>query len=161
MSDFWETKSLAEMSQTEWESLCDGCGKCCLHKVLEPRDDLPEDAPMQADETAHYVNVACFLLDTETSRCRSYANRKKYVPDCVVLSSERLAEVHFMPPSCSYRLLKEGKPLPSWHPLRHGGSRAAMVEAGMATTGYPLYADNQEVAEEQLEIIRWPLYVAP
>ncbi|CUS48596.1 MAG: YcgN protein [Idiomarinaceae bacterium HL-53] len=159
---FWEHKSLAELTPSEWEALCDGCAKCCLHKVLTERDDLPADAPMQADETLHYVNVSCKLLDSERGRCRHYKDRLSYVPDCVVLTPENLATIHFMPPSCAYRLRAEGKPIPSWHPLRHEGSRVPMIEAGMATTGYPLYSeDDPDIDEDHLEIIRWPLHVAP
>ncbi|RUO40570.1 YcgN family cysteine cluster protein [Aliidiomarina taiwanensis] len=159
--DFWQQKSLQQMSQEEWELLCDGCGKCCLHKVLEAREDVPDDAPMGPDDTMHFVNVACRLLDTQTSQCRHYENRLDHVPECVVLTPEKIDEVHYMPPSCAYRRLAEGKPLPSWHPLRHDGSRAAMVAAGMATTGYTLYSDADELDEDDLLIIRWPLHTAP
>lgn len=160
-TEFWQQKSLTEMTQTEWESLCDGCGKCCLHKVLEARDDVADDVPMRADDTMHFVNVACQLLDTESGRCRHYPTRLEYVPSCVVLTAEQLENIHFMPPSCAYRRLAEGKPLPSWHPLLNAGSRVAMVEAGMATTGYSLYSDAEEVAENDVVIITWPLFTAP
>lgn len=159
---YWENKPLEELSAQEWESLCDGCGKCCLHKVLPEREDLSKDAPMQQGETLHYVNVTCRLLDAETGQCMHYQDRLSYVPDCVVLKPENLHQIHFMPASCAYRLRAEGKPLPSWHPLRHNGSRVPMIEAGMATTGYPLYSESNEgIGEEDLEIIRWPLHVAP
>ncbi|RTE87602.1 MULTISPECIES: YkgJ family cysteine cluster protein [Gammaproteobacteria] len=158
---FWDDKPLTELDEQEWEQLCDGCGKCCLHKVLPTREDLPEDAPMQAGEELHYVNVTCQLLDTETGGCKHYQNRLSYVPDCVVLSADNIEKIHFMPPSCAYRLRAEGKPIPTWHPLRHNGSRIPMVEAGMATTGYPLYNElDPELSENELEIIRWPLHIA-
>ncbi len=158
---FWQQKTLYDMTQTEWESLCDGCGKCCLHKVIEARDDVADDVPMRADDTMHYVNVACQLLDTESGRCRHYATRLEYVPSCVVLTPERLENIHFMPTSCAYRRLHEGKPLPSWHPLLHDGSRVAMVEAGMATTGYRLHSETDDVTEDDIIIIKWPLFTAP
>lgn len=161
VAGFWQTTALQEMSQDEWEQLCDGCGKCCLHKVLEARDDVADDAPMRADDTMHYINVACQLLDTESGRCRQYAQRLDYVPSCVVLTPENLAQSHFMPASCAYRRLFEGKPLPSWHPLLHQGSRIPMIEAGMATTGYSLYSDATEVADDDVVIITWPLFTAP
>lgn len=154
---FWQEKSLTEMSPSEWESLCDGCGKCCLHKVLSAREDVPDDAPMQADDEMHYVNVACRLLNTETGRCRHYEKRLEFVPDCVVLSPADLPQIHYMPLSCAYRRLYEGKGLPEWHPLLHDGSREPMIAAGMATTGYPLYADDDpNVDEDDLVIITWP-----
>lgn len=154
---FWQEKSLMEMSQTEWESLCDGCGKCCLHKILEPRDDLDDDAPMQIDDTLYYLNIACHLLELETGQCREYENRQEYVPECVVLTPDNLSQIHFMPPTCSYRLLYEGKDLPSWHPLRHQGSREPMIQAGMATAGHTLLSDGYEIDDKDVVIITWPL----
>lgn len=103
---FWETKSLSEMDQTEWESLCDGCGKCCLHKLYN--DD---------DEDLMYTNVVCRLMDVMTCQCSNYENRLEHIPDCVVLTMENLDKLFWMPSTCAYRLLHEGKPLFDWHPL--------------------------------------------
>ena len=159
---FWQQKQLHELSSQEWEALCDGCGKCCLHKILEARDDVEDDEPMRSDDTLHYVNVTCQLLNAETGQCTQYAERLKHVPDCVVLSPENLERILFMPTSCAYRRVYEGRGLPSWHPLLHGGSRQAMEAAGMATTGYPLRNEaDPSLTEDQLQIITWPLYDAP
>ena len=96
---FWQAKSLAEMSRQEWESLCDGCGKCCLIKLQDEDSD-----------TVNYTDVACHLLDTDKCRCTDYRNRHRRVPDCVRLSPERLDEiVAWMPSTCAYRLLAEGR----------------------------------------------------
>ena len=106
---FWRRKRLDEMTVEEWESLCDGCGKCCLHKL--------ED--MDTGEIA-YTNVACRLFDQGTCRCRNYPERNRLVPDCVVLSPDNVASLHWMPSTCAYRLLAEGKELAWWHPLVSG-----------------------------------------
>jgi len=106
---FWKHKTLSEMTSDEWESLCDGCGKCCVLKL--------EDA-----DTGHiyYTDVGCKLLDCDNSRCMDYAGRKAIVPDCVVLSPENLDTLSWMPMTCAYRLLNEGEDLPHWHPLITG-----------------------------------------
>ena len=106
---FWELP-LAELSAAEWESLCDGCGKCCLNKI-EYEDDGSVD----------FTRVACRLLDPHTCRCASYPNRHDFVPDCVVLTPAKLAEISWwLPATCAYRLRAEGKPLPAWHHLLSG-----------------------------------------
>ena len=120
---FWENKSLLEMSRKEWESLCDGCAKCCLHKL--------ED-----EETGEvfYTRVVCRFLDQEKCACTVYAKRRKLVPDCVVLTPDNLEDLDWMPGTCAYRLLKEGKPLPVWHPLING-SREQMIATDNTVTG--------------------------
>ncbi len=109
MKPFWETKQLNELSKLEWESLCDGCAKCCVHKL-------------EVEETGriHYTCVACRLLDVNTCRCSNYANRHELVPDCAVLSVDHPEHFEWMPETCAYRLRHEGKPLPDWHPLITG-----------------------------------------
>lgn len=159
---FWQTKTLAEMTAKEWESLCDGCGKCCLHKLLEEREDLPADAPMELGEDLHYTHVACKLLNSETGGCRYYPIRHRFVPGCVELKADDLEAIHYMPPSCSYRRLQEGRGLPSWHPLLHDGSRAAMDAAGMSVAsyvakGYLVTSDEQDEPSEAT-IVTWPLH---
>ena len=106
MSNFWENKTLSELTQTEWEQLCDGCAKCCLHKVED------EDTGI-----VYGTNVVCQYLDIEKSQCGHYSERSILVPECVTLNSNNLEQVYFMPATCSYRLLAEGKSLPDWHPL--------------------------------------------
>lgn len=123
MNIFWEKISLAEMSETQWESLCDSCGKCCLHKLED--EDSGE---------VYICNVACKLMDIETCRCLDYKNRKKQVPDCTVLTVERIAEFHWLPETCAYRLLAEGKPLLEWHPLISGDAYT-VHSAGISVRG--------------------------
>ena len=138
MSRFWEEKPLAAMNREEWESLCDGCGKCCLHKL--------ED-----EETGQVfpTNVACRLLDRRESRCKDYGNRRKYVPDCVRLSPRKLRELEWLPSTCAYRLLADGKPLPEWHYLI-SGSRETVHQAGMSTRGWTVSEDEAGELEYHL-----------
>lgn len=103
---FWETKRLEEMNSEEWESLCDGCAKCCLIKL---EDEDTGDIAL--------TRLHCKLLDAETCRCSDYDNRKKIVPDCVILTPKDVSELRWMPKSCSYRLIHEGHRLPDWHHL--------------------------------------------
>lgn len=105
---FWKTKTLAAMTAAEWESLCDGCGKCCLHKVQIKGIKLK------------ITNVACRLLDHDTCKCSNYPHRKALVPDCVVLTPETVGQLDWMPTTCAYRLVNDGKDLPEWHPLISG-----------------------------------------
>lgn len=107
---YWETVPLAQMTPAEWEALCDGCGKCCLNKL-------------EFEDTGEivYTRVACRLLDRATCRCSDYANRRALVPECVHLTPAKMPEVaHWLPRSCAYLLLYQGKSLPAWHPLRTG-----------------------------------------
>ena len=106
---FWRRKSLEEMTPAEWESLCDGCAKCCLHKIED--EDTGE---------VFYTNVACRLLDLKSLRCTKYQERQRYVPDCAVLNPENVHMLSWMPETCAYRLLAEGKDLADWHPLISG-----------------------------------------
>jgi len=107
--DFWRHKSLTEMTPQEWEALCDRCAKCCLHKL--------EDADTRA---IYFTNVHCKLLDTRSCLCTDYPNRHQRVSDCVAITPEALADPYWLPATCAYRLLAEGKPLPDWHPLVSG-----------------------------------------
>jgi len=117
VSSFWEHKKLSEMSPSEWESLCDGCGKCCLHKLQD------EDT----DELL-FTSISCEYLNLDTCRCSVYTERKRYVPDCLTLSSKHLDELNWLPSSCAYRLLHEGKSLPDWHPLVCGDTQQLHVQ---------------------------------
>lgn len=119
---FWQEKSLEQMSQKEWESLCDGCGQCCLHK-LEDYDT----------GEVSYTNIACRLLDTETCRCRKYSKRKKLVPDCVILTPKDVKKFKWLPKTCAYRLISEGKSLNEWHPLI-SGSALTVHQAGVSVS---------------------------
>lgn len=120
---FWQSKKLAEMTPAEWESLCDGCGKCCLNKI--EFEDTGEIA---------FTNVACKLLDPHSCQCSDYKNRKKLVPDCVKLSAKNIARIRWMPSTCAYRLVAEGKPLFDWHPLV-SGDPDSVHQAGASMRG--------------------------
>ena len=109
MAAFWETTALEEMTPAQWESLCDGCGRCCLEKLED--EDTRE---------IYYTNVACRLLNLSTGRCKDYANRSRRVPTCITLSLKDLKDPYWLPSTCAYRLLAEGQPLPAWHPLVSG-----------------------------------------
>lgn len=120
---FWERKQLAELDEDEWEALCDGCARCCLHK-LEDEDS----------GKVFYTRVRCRHLDEEHCRCTDYASRSKLMPNCVQLDPGRVGEFHWLPNTCAYRLLAEGSPLPEWHPLVSGDSRSVQ-DAGISIRG--------------------------
>ncbi|WP_409423056.1 YcgN family cysteine cluster protein [Pseudaeromonas sp. ZJS20] len=140
---FWQRLSLAQMSQAQWESLCDGCGKCCLHKLI---DDETEEL--------HFTNIACDLLDLRTCQCKDYPHRFKKVPDCTRLTPELIDEFHWLPASCAYRRLAEGQPLPDWHPLITG-SRSAMHAAGASVRGKAIH--ERHAGDWEDHIVTWPL----
>lgn len=117
---FWKTTALGDMSRQEWESLCDNCGKCCLLK-LEDEDT----------GDIHTTNVVCRLMDMTSCQCTRYAERKRLVPDCVILDTENVHQLPWMPKTCAYRLLAEGKPLFDWHPLV-SGDLGSVRDAGMS-----------------------------
>lgn len=142
---FWQTKPLEAMSEAEWESLCDGCGRCCLVKLED--EDSGE---------IHFTDVGCRLLDGESCRCRDYANRTAEVPDCVRLSPQNIAGLRWMPPTCAYRLLAEGKGLPDWHPLVSGRPES-VVEAGVSVKGRLSGPEDAFLVPELIDRIRdWP-----
>jgi uncharacterized cysteine cluster protein YcgN (CxxCxxCC family) len=143
MKRFWEILSLAEMSAEQWESLCDGCGKCCLHKLED--EDTGE---------VFVCNVACRLLDLVTCRCQDYANRKRFVPDCTVLTLDRIGEFHWLPETCAYRLLAEGQSLREWHPLISGGP-TSVHKAGISVRGRVV--SEGEAGDLQQHITDWVL----
>ena len=120
---FWRTKTLAQMTPAEWESLCDGCGRCCLIRFED--EDTGEVLP---------TRVACRLLDVQTSACTNYARRRRHVPDCIKLTPDKIDELTWMPRSCAYRRLHEGRGLADWHPLV-SGDRASVRQAGVSVAG--------------------------
>ena len=140
---FWELP-LGELNRAEWESLCDGCGHCCLHKL--------ED-----EETGEIAgtNVACKLLDTETARCTDYRHRKAYVPDCLRLTLKLVDTVPWLPGTCAYRLRAEGRPLPEWHPLLTG-SREAMIAAGACVAG--TVVSERDAGPLEHHVVEWEAY---
>jgi uncharacterized cysteine cluster protein YcgN (CxxCxxCC family) len=145
MTPFWQSKKLHQMTPAEWESLCDGCGKCCLNKLID--DDT---------EALHFTDVCCDLLDTASGRCSNYSERRKFVPDCVSITAENLSRLYYLPHSCAYRRLAEGRDLAAWHPLRHQGDRRAMIAAGMSVVGR-VQRESQLSIDLEDRIVTWPL----
>lgn len=141
---FWKTKNMAEMSQTEWESLCDNCGKCCCIR-LEDEDD----------GAIYITDVACKLFDPQTCRCTDYPNRSKKVPDCVTLTPENVDQLHWMPRTCAYRLIAEGKELPDYHHLV-SGSYETIHEVGMSVQGAVTSESLVDEDEVTTRIVIWP-----
>ena len=127
---FWKTKTLEEMSSAEWESLCDGCARCCLEK-LEDEDT----------GKIYFTHVACKLLDRRNGRCLDYKHRKKRVSDCVKLDPKKLDALDWLPSTCAYRLRAAGEPLHEWHYLI-SGSRETVHEAGQSTRGWTVSEDD-------------------
>lgn len=134
---FWE-KPLSELDRGEWEALCDGCGRCCVHKL---EDEVTGEL--------YATNVACRLLDRRNGRCTDYANRRKLVADCVVLDRNRLGALDWLPDTCAYRLRAAGKPLPDWHYLV-SGSRETVHEARQSTRGWTVSETDAGELEHHL-----------
>lgn len=143
MKRFWEHKKLSEMTREEWESLCDGCGRCCLKKL--------EDEDTGA---VTYTDVACRLLNVERCRCSRYAERIKHVTDCIELTAGNLNELSWLPDSCAYRRLAAGQPLEWWHPLE-SGSAETVHTAGISVRDRAVSERNVHPDEIQERVIRW------
>lgn len=137
---FWRKKSLKQMSKQEWESLCDGCGLCCLNKI--------------EDETTAEIkltNIACKLFNNKTCRCQDYENRFAQVKDCLQLTPERISQFQWLPKTCAYRLLDEGKELPKWHPLI-SGNKNSVHKAGISVK-------EKTICETKVKISQYENYV--
>jgi uncharacterized protein len=142
---FWRSKSLDAMSDAEWESLCDGCARCCLVKL----DD-------EETGTIHYTDVGCTLLDAGACRCRDYGNRQAQVPDCVRLRPENIRDLVWMPPTCAYRLVAEGRDLYWWHPLVSGDPDSVHA-AGISVRGRVAGSEDEYSIPQLLgRIVQWP-----
>ncbi len=141
---FWRRKPLEEMTDAEWESLCDGCGRCCLNKL--------ED--VDTGDIA-WTDVACRLLDGETCRCSDYANRHAVVPDCIQLDPESVRTLSWLPPTCAYRLVAEGRDLYWWHHLV-SGDRQSVHEAGVSVRGRTVSERDWPVETLEKRLVGWP-----
>jgi hypothetical protein len=138
---FWEQKRLSEMSHDEWESLCDGCARCCLNK-LEDEDD----------GRIYYTRAACSLLDIPSCRCTDYENRKTVMPACLKLSVEDAHYFDWLPETCAYRLLAEGETLPQWHPLITGTAES-VIDAGISVRDFAISeTEVEDITEEVISL---------
>jgi uncharacterized cysteine cluster protein YcgN (CxxCxxCC family) len=144
---FWTQKTLNEMTNAEWESICDGCGLCCLNKIEEwDSGDI------------YFTSVRCKLLDSESCQCSSYPNRWDFVPDCVQLTKENVDDIPWLPPTCGYRLINEGRGLYWWHPLV-SGDRETVHLAGISARGRTVDETDVDVDDYENYLVEWPLTV--
>ena len=140
---FWEQRSLSELSEREWESLCDGCARCCLHKL--------EDAD---SGEVYYTRVRCRYLDEQSCRCTDYANRSTLVPNCIRLRPQDLSGYDWLPPTCAYRLLAAGEALPAWHPLISGDPESVHA-AGISIRGQSISDEFVHPDGYDEHIVHW------
>lgn len=140
---FWKNKTLDEMTEEEWESLCDGCAKCCLIKLQDDETDA-----------VAYTNIVCQYMDAETCHCKEYHKRNELVPNCVWLKPEMLDEFFWLPETCAYRLVGEGKDLYAWHPLVCG-DRGRVHSADVSVKGKVINELYVHPEDEQDYIVRW------
>jgi len=135
---FWEDTPLDKLDRGQWEALCDGCGKCCVHKLED--EETGELMP---------TNVSCRLLDRTTAQCSNYKHRHAFIPECVRLTPAKLKTIDWLPGSCAYRLRADGKPLPEWHYL-NSGDRDSIHRAGMSVRGWTVSEDDAGELEHHL-----------
>ena len=140
---FWIDKELGQLSQQEWELLCDGCARCCLQKL---EDDETGDV--------HYTRLACQLLNIDSCQCSAYSNRCAYVPSCISLTVENIPKMSWLPDSCAYRLRYEGKPLPEWHPLVSGNCES-VHDSGASVREFALSETAVPEDQWQMHVIHW------
>lgn len=139
---YWETTPLQEMTQEQWEALCDRCGRCCLHKICDDETD-----------EIYYTSVACRLLDINTCQCTDYPNRLRRVRDCMTLTAKMLPKINWLPPDCAYRRVSEGKSLPPWHPLLTHTPQS-VISAGASVSGRCISERQAGALEDYL--VTWP-----
>ena len=142
---FWLTKTLEELTRPEWESLCDGCARCCLNKLQD------EETGMIA-----WTSVSCRLLDTDSCRCTDYDNRTATVPDCIPLDAETVRTLAWLPPTCAYRLVAEGRDLYWWHPLVSGDPETVHL-AGISVRGRAISETIVPVGVWEDFLVHWPM----
>jgi uncharacterized cysteine cluster protein YcgN (CxxCxxCC family) len=143
VAQWWQEKSLTELSASEWDALCDGCAKCCLHKL--------EDAD---SGVVFYTAVHCRYLNAQTCRCTDFARRSTLAPNCLDLRTADWASIDWLPDTCAYRLRAQGKPLPQWHPLV-SGSRESVHAAGMSVRGRTISEEYVHPDEFEEHILHW------
>jgi uncharacterized protein len=142
---FWKRKTLEELTPAEWESLCDGCGRCCLVKL--------ED---EESGEIHFTDISCKLFDATTCRCADYAHRRRRVRDCIKLTPAKVRTLSWLPPSCAYRLIAEGRDLAWWHPLV-SGSKSTVHDAGVSVRGRVEVPETEiQLADYPNHIVAWP-----
>lgn len=140
---FWKTTPLEQMSQAEWESICDGCGKCCLQKL---QDDETEEV--------FYTNLSCHQLNIASCQCKVYDTRQEKVSTCITLTADQIDEFHWLPDTCSYRVLHETKELPNWHPLVVGSDKE-MLRQGLTVRHYAVNENTVDEEDWDTHIIKW------
>ncbi|MEE9309809.1 MAG: YcgN family cysteine cluster protein [Cocleimonas sp.] len=143
--EFWKQKSLTQMTRDEWESLCDHCGKCCLMK-LEDEDD---------EGSIYYTNIVCELFDKNEGGCSDYANRDKLVATCLHLTQDNVEQVDWLPVSCAYRRILEGRDLAKWHHLV-SGDKKTIHETGNSVLGRVVFEKDIDKNEIEEHIVTWP-----
>jgi uncharacterized protein len=142
---FWKQKALEALTPAEWESLCDGCGRCCLVKLED--EDSGE---------IHFTDIACKLFNAGTCRCADYAHRRRRVRDCIKLTPAKVRTLSWLPPTCAYRLVAEGRDLAWWHPLV-SGSATSVHEAGVSVQGRIGVSEKEvQLADYIDHIVDWP-----
>jgi uncharacterized cysteine cluster protein YcgN (CxxCxxCC family) len=146
---FWESKRLEQMTRPEWESLCDGCGRCCLIRFED--EDTGDIIP---------TRVSCRLFDAETCACSNYVERTTYVPDCIKLTAHNIEDLQWMPMSCAYRRLHEGRGLPAWHPLITGDPESVHA-AGVSVRGQTVSETALENIEDAVDFTAYELSQDP
>ncbi len=142
MKPFWEDRRLDQLTPAQWEALCDGCGRCCLQKLKHP-----------TTAKVDYTSVACRLLDLETCRCTAYPERRRLVRECLELKPARIPGMSWLPKTCAYRLIAQGKPLPEWHPLISGDPQS-IHRAGISVR-------HKAVSETEIDPDQLERYILP
>lgn len=139
----WLNHPLHELTPEQWEALCDGCGRCCLHKLED--EDTGEVV---------YTRVACILLDTATAQCQDYPHRQSRVPGCVQITPDNVHSLYWLPRTCAYRLRAEGRQLYDWHPLL-SGSQGTVMQAGIGVMGRVISEDKVDEDAYEDHVVRW------
>lgn len=159
-SRFWRETPLEQMDKVQWEAICDGCARCCLHKFIDDESQQDTFTPtdhIQQNEEIIYTNISCYLLNDKACACSQYEKRTQLVPDCVSLTKDNLADIFYMPPSCSYRRLHEGKGLAHWHPLLNKGKKTKMHQLGISVRNRVINEHDVNFDDFEDYIVTWPL----